>query len=195
MGSISMALCAAAGFLAAAAPVPTVVPTFAPTYGQALSLAQEQKKPVAVFIGQGAEGFTKLVTDGGLTPDAVKSLKTEFVCCYVDSTTAAGKDLAGSFQMTEGVVISDRTTGLQALRHEGAISPVVLTTYATTYSQPSLAVTQTTYAGRASLFGSMESRPVMNAVVNMRDTVFPNAPGYIFPSRSSCPNGRCPNAR
>ena len=194
MGSISMALCAAAGFLAAA-PVPTAVPTFAPTYGQAVSLAQEQNKPLAVFIGQGTEGFAKLVTDGGLTPETARSLKTEFVCLYVDSTTEAGKDLAGSFRMTEGVVISDRTGGLQALRHEGAISPVVLTTYATTYSQPSLAVTQTTYAGRTSLFGSMESRPVMNAVVNVRDTMFPNAPGYIFPARSSCPNGRCPNAR
>lgn len=194
MGSISMALYAAAGFLVAA-PVPTVVPTFAPTYSQAVSLAQEQKKPLAVFIGLGAEGFAKLVTDGGLTADAARSLKTEFVCLYVDSTTEAGKDLAGSFKMTEGVVISDRTGGVQALRHEGAISPVVLTTYATTYSQPSLAVTQTTYAGRTSLFGSMESRPVMNAVVNVRDTVFPNAPGYIFPARSSCPNGRCPNAR
>ncbi len=194
MGSISMALCAAAGFLAAA-PVPTVVPTFAPTYGQAVSLALEQKKPLAVFIGQGTEGFAKLVTDGGLTPEVAKSLKAEFVCLYVDSTTETGKNLAGSFQMAEGVVISDRTGGLQALRHEGAISPVVLTTYATTYSQPSLAVTQTTYAGRTSLFGSMESRPVMNAVVNVRDTMFPNAPGYIFPARSSCPNGRCPNAR
>jgi len=190
MGSISLALCAAAGLLAAAP-----APTFAPTYSKALSIAQQQKKPVAVFIGQGAEGFTKLVTDGGLTADAAQALKTEFVCLYVDSTTEAGKDLAGSFQMTEGVVISDRTGALQALRHEGAISPVVLTSYATTYSQPALAVTQTNYAGRTALFGSMESRPVMNAVVNMRDTVFPNAPGYIFPARSSCPNGRCPNAR
>jgi len=194
MGSISMALCAAVGFLGAA-PVPAVTPTFAPTYGKALALAQEQKKPVAVFIGQGSEGFAKLVTDGGLTADAAQALKTEFVCLYVDSTTEAGKDLAGSFQMTEGVVISDRTGGLQALRHEGAISPVVLTSYATTYSQPSLAVTQTNYSGRTSLFGAMDNRPVMNAVVNFRDNVFPNAPGYIFPARSSCPNGRCPNAR
>ena len=190
MGSISMALCAAAGFLAAAP-----VPTFAPTYGKALALAQEQKKPVAVFIGQGTEGFAKLVTDGGLTADAAQSLKAEFICLYVDSTTEAGKDLAGSFQMTEGVVISDRAGTLQALRHEGAISPVVLTSYATTYSQPSLAVTQTNYSGRTSLFGAMDNRPVMNAVVNMRDTMFPNAPGYLFPARSSCPNGRCPNAR
>ena len=193
MGFFSMALCAA-GFLAAA-PVPSLAPTFAPTYSTALALAQEQKKPVAVFIGQGTDGFAKLVTDGGLTPDAAQALKTEFVCLYVDATTEAGKELAGSFQMTEGVVISDRTTGLQALRHDGAISPVALTSYATTYSQPSLAVTQTNYSGRTSLFGSMESRPVMNAVVNMRDMVFPNAPGYVFPARSSCPNGRCPNAR
>lgn len=194
MGSISMALCAAAGFLAAA-PVPTVVPTFAPTYSKALSLAQEQKKPVAVFIGQGTEGFTKLVTDGGLTADAAKALKAEYVCLYVDATTEAGKDLAGSFQMTEGVILSDRSGGLQALRHEGAISPVVLNSYAVTYSQPALAVTQTSYSGRTSLFGATDNRPVMNAVVNVRDTVFPNAPGYIFPARSSCPNGRCPNAR
>ena len=190
MVSVSFALYTAVGFLAAAP-----APTFAPTYGKALALAQEQHKPVAVFIGQGSDGFAKLVTDGGLTTEAVESLKSQYVCLYVDSTTDIGKDLAGSFQMIEGLVISDRTGSLQALRHEGVISPVTLTSYATAYAQPTETVTQTVYSGRSAMFPVFEQRPIMNAMTNVRNTVFPNAPGVIFPTRSSCPNGRCPNAR
>jgi hypothetical protein len=186
MVSISVAMYAALGFLVAA---PS--PEFAPTYAKALATASAQQKPVAVFIGQGTDGFTKLVTDGGVTTEAVQALKTQYVCVYVDTTTEAGKDLAGSFQMTEGLVISDKTGNLQALRHEGLVPAVSLTQYTQTYSQMTGPIARTIYAGR----NVIEQRPVLNAVTNVRDFMFPNAPGYILPARSNCPNGKCPNAR
>ena len=89
----------------------------------------EQHKPLAVFIGRGQAGYTRLVTDGGLGADTAKLLKQGYVSLYLDVDTAAGKQVAESFRMTEGVVISDRTGGVQALRHEGTVSQVALTGY------------------------------------------------------------------
>ncbi|MGL6072687.1 MAG: hypothetical protein ACRC8S_00870 [Fimbriiglobus sp.] len=202
MVSISLAMSAAVGFLAAAIPTPD----FAPSYAKALSRASQEQKPVAVFIGQGNEGLQKLVTAGELSTEAAKALKTQYVCVYVDSTTEAGKELAGSFQMNEGLVISDKTGQLQALRHEGFLPAASLSQYTISYAQPTAPVTQTVYGQR--IINGFENRPILNAVTtvfeqrpvlntmtNVRDFVFPNAPGIILPSRSSCPNGRCPNAR
>jgi hypothetical protein len=202
MVSISLAMSAAVGFLAAAIPTPE----FAPTYAKALNRASVEQKPVAVFIGHGNEGFQKLITDGTLSADVTKSLKSDYVCVYVDATTEAGKELAGSFQMSEGLVISDKSGQLQALRHEGTLPAAALTQYTSAYARPATPVTQTVYGQRIlnvvenrpimnAVSNVIEQRPVLNTVTNVRDFVFPNAPGIILPARSSCPNGRCPNAR
>ncbi len=173
MGPLSLVLSAAAGFLAAAP-----VPQFAQSYSQALAQSHREHKPVAVFLGTGADGLSKLVADGGLTGTTGSQLKSDFVCLYVDTTSTAGQKLARDFGMAEGLVISDRDGAKQALRHAGTVTPETLTTYATNYS------------GTAPV-----AAPVLAAPVYTPAPVYYPAPQYAFPMSGGCASGRCPNAR
>lgn len=136
-------------------------------YGRALTLAAGQQKPVAVFIAAG--GPDRLLSDGKLDPAAAKLLQG-YVCLSVDPATPAGKDLAASFKMTEGLVISDKTGGVQALRHEGPIPAAELTGYLSRFAQNTTIAT-TEYAGRNRPFLNQPygaGHPVMNTVGNVR---------------------------
>ena len=152
--SILWAAMAAAGL----APSTTGMP-WQTDYGIAARMAAESKKPMAVFIGHGKTGHTALVTDG-LGESEAKALSTSYVCLYVDADTETGKKLATTFELTEGVVISDRTGGLQAVRHEGPVSKSELNDYLTRYSEPARVVTTTEYGGRA-------RRPIINTIQNV----------------------------
>ena len=136
-------------------------------YGKALSIAAQQQKPVAVFIAPG--GPDKLVADGKLDEAAAKLLRQGYVALAVDSSTPAGQDLAASFKMTEGLVISDKTGGVQALRYEGPVPAAELNGYLTRFAQSSRVVT-TEYGGRnrpllQQPYGP--GRPVMNTISNV----------------------------
>src|SRR6476659_9770079 len=85
-------------------------------YGKALSIAAQQQKPMAVFIAPG--GPDKLIADGKLDENTTKLLRQGYVALAIDPSTPAGQNLAASFKMTEGLVISDKTGGVQALRYE-----------------------------------------------------------------------------
>ena len=125
MFSTSLAALAVAGALTAGS-LSVTQPAWQTSYRVALGQVVEQHKPLAVFIGRGQAGYTRLVTEGGLGTDTAKLLKQGYVSLYLDVDTAAGKQTAETFQMTEGVVISDRTGGVMALRHEGTVSQVAL---------------------------------------------------------------------
>lgn len=144
MFSTSLATAAVAGLLASGSLA--TQPAWQTDYRTALAQSTEQQKPVAVFIARGGAGYARLVTDGGIGAEAARLLRQKYVCLYVDTGTAGGKELAGSFKMTEGIVISDRTGGVQALRHEGAVSRADLVQYLTRYSAPTQVV-QTEYVG------------------------------------------------
>jgi len=137
-------------------------------YGKALTIAAQQQKPVAVFIAPG--GPEKLIADGKLDETTTKLLRQSYVALAVDPSTPAGQNLAASFKMTEGLVISDKTGGVQALRYEGTVPAADLTGYLTRYSQSSRIAT-TEYAGRnrpllQQPYGP--GHPVMNTVGNVR---------------------------
>lgn len=133
--------------------------TWQTDYGIAARMAAEHKKPMAVFIGHGKTGHTSLVTDG-LGEVETKALSTCYVCLYIDADTESGKKLATTFELNEGVVISDRTGGLQAVRHEGPVSKSELNDYLSRYSEPTRVVTTTEYGGRA-------RRPIINTIQNV----------------------------
>ena len=163
------------------------VPTWESDYGKALAVAAAEQKPVAVFIGRGEAGYTKLV--GGEFPaDAGQILAKSYVCVYVDTDTASGKALAGQFDLPKGVVISCKGGNVQALRYGGNVAPGALTSYLTRYSEARAVVTTET-AGDGSAVHAVPAGAVYGGgCANGRcgTPVYTTYPGF-----SSCPNGRC----
>ena len=125
----SLTAAAVAGMLAANSLA--VQPDWAESYGTALTRSGERQVPVAVFIAPG--GLAKL-TDGGLSTDALKTLKTNYVAVQVDPTTESGKKLADAFGVSEGVVLSDGTGKQVALKHEGKVAQTELAGYLTRFA-------------------------------------------------------------
>ena len=147
-------------------------------YGQAMKLAADEKKPMAVLIGTG-DGFAKLMSDAGLTAEAKKVLSEKYVCVTVDVTTDGGKALAGQFQLTDGLVISSAGGNLQALRQSGAVSAADLTRHTAAYANVGGVPATTVTAGEPVVTSTSGYTPA---------AVYPA--GYA-PTFSSCPNGNC----
>jgi hypothetical protein len=147
-----------------------------PTWNGSYSQAQEEaagKKPLAVVFGSGQEGWTKLVR----SEESKKLLAEQYVCVYVDTTSEAGKKLASSFAINNatGVVLSDRSGGLQAYWHNGDLADTNLVRSLRKYGNPQVIVSTTE---REAVNGT-----IINGVYTSTAT------------RSSCPNGNCPYAR
>jgi hypothetical protein len=169
MISTSLTALAVAGALATGS-IPAQQPVWQSSYRTALGQAVGQQKPLAVFIGHGAAGVNRLVADGGLGADAVQLLKANYISLYIDADTASGKGLAEAFKMTEGLVISDKTGGTMALRHEGTLSQTALTGYLQQY-QGGQPVAQTQYVYSVAYQpavnpGPFPNRPVLNAITS-----------------------------
>ena len=143
MFSTTLAAAALGGLLVSGSIAPQ--PDWQTDYRAALTRSADQHKPVAVFIAPG--GHTRVVTDGKIGVAAATVLRQNYVCLAVDTTTEQGQAVAGAFGLTEGLVISDKTGGVQALRHQGAVSQAELTKYLTTYADAPVA--QTVYVGAA----------------------------------------------
>lgn len=174
-------------------------PNWQSDYSKALTAAATQQKPVAVFIGSGEGGFAK-VTGGQLPADAGQVLAKSYVCVYVDTDTTAGKTLAGQFELTNGLVISSKGGNVQALRHTGTVAPADLTGYLTKYSEvKSVATTEQGGVVPAGVVvGGCANGRCPTSYTYPAGAVYQGgyAPAYgTFPAYSTCPNGRCPNAR
>jgi hypothetical protein len=97
-------------------------PAWLDDYAAARARVADVGKPMAVFVASGQEGWTKVVRGGGLSPDARKLLTEKYVCLYVNTDTTAGRTLAGAFQVTKGLVISDRAGTAQAYSLSGDLT-------------------------------------------------------------------------
>jgi len=147
-----------------------VVPNWQTDYAKALTAAAAEQKPVAVFIGKGEAGYTKLV-GGEIPTDAGQLLAKSYVCVYVDTETPAGQKLAQQFDMPQGLVISAKGGNVQALRFRGRLTSNRLNGYLSKYSEvKTVATTETAVEGAAAT------------------EVVPAA----FTTGGGCPNGRCP---
>jgi hypothetical protein len=117
-------------------------PTWQTDYLQARELAVQNGKPLAVVIGSGTAGWGKIVPMNDTT---AASMRSGFVCVYIDKTTVSGQKLADAFEMTEsvGLVISDRTGEKQAFRHSGTMSEDDVTKAVARYSSTTHVVRKT----------------------------------------------------
>lgn len=79
-------------------------------------------KPLAVFLGSGANGWEHVIREG-IDPKAVQLLKEKYTCVFVDTDSRGGAGLASAFAVNgRGLVISDRTGDAQQFHHSGDLS-------------------------------------------------------------------------
>jgi hypothetical protein len=127
-------------------------PDWKQDYATASREGKSARKPLAVFVGQGADGWTQVSDTGRLGPQIRDLLKSEYVCLYVDRDTSAGQKLAAAFELAmegPGLVISDRSGQLQAFRRSGKLAPDALMGFLRAYSDPNRVVRTTETGERA----------------------------------------------
>lgn len=117
MFSTTLAVMAVSGMLSANL---SVQPAWQTDYKAALTLSVKEQKPLAVFITKGSP------KNLDLPEAAAKVLKANYIVVSINTEDALGKKQAEAFEMTEGVVISDKTGSKQALRIEGQTAPADL---------------------------------------------------------------------
>lgn len=107
-------------------------------YHLAQERAQRERKPLAVFFGDGSGGFRTWTEEGKLNGAATALLARDYVCVYVDVGKEKGRDLASTFgiQKTRGLVISDRTGGYQAFHFDGTLANGQLTRCLERFADP-----------------------------------------------------------
>jgi len=119
-------------------------PAWLTDYGAARERVTAVGKPMAVFVASGQEGWTKVVRDGGLSPEARKLLTEKFVCLYVNTDTTAGRTLAGALVLAnKGLVISDRTGTSQAYSLSGDLTGTELVQTLEKYADRDVSSTET----------------------------------------------------
>jgi hypothetical protein len=173
-----------------------VLPTWEADYGKAMTTAVAQQKPMAVFIGKGANGQSGVVSDGQIPAPANQLLHDKFVCVFVNTDTPEGKTLSGQFGLNQGLVISSKGGSVQALRHTGPVTPTTLTTYLDKYSSPTVAVVATEQGGIVSTSGYA---PVTAAAPVTGTMSYPFVGGCAggncgvmqYGGYGGCPGGNC----
>jgi hypothetical protein len=146
-----------------------------PTWLNDYTLAQLRvaavKKPMAVFVGSGKDGWGKVVRDGALDPVLKRTLASSFVCVYVDTDTASGRSLAGAFEVaSKGLIISDRAGTSQAYSLSGDLTRDELSRTLAKYAEPDREVRTTDTVVREA---PAVVQPVARTVVS-----YPVAPVY-----------------
>jgi len=120
-------------------------------YNTARQLAAAQKRPMAIVFGSGANQQAEIVGKGlGLN----SVLASDYLCVYIDVTTAAGRQLADNVCITGsvGMVVTDRGLNHQAFWHQGGLENVRVGQYLRKYADPLTVVDSTeTVAARANL--------------------------------------------
>jgi hypothetical protein len=183
-------LAAAAVLTLSLGTVPAAQPKWQPDYPTAVQTATAQRKPLAVFVGHGPAGFAQLVSDGGPAAEATAALSEKFVSVYVDADSPAGKPLAAALKVTDGLVISDHTATLAALKHQGPVPSAALTSYVSAYAvpQPVMTTVYATAAAPAMAPAPFANRPILNAVTQpFVNTV----QGFRGMMGGGCPGGNC----
>lgn len=144
-------------------------PRWQTDYAAAHRQAAERGKPLVVVIASGPVGWQKLSREGKFDATIEQLFGENYQCCYLDSSTEAGRRLAAAFEMSSGlgIVISDRTGQVQAFWHEGDLANADLARYLRRYADP--------------------TRPV--SVTETNPSHHPAAGNC--PTCTSCPNGRC----
>lgn len=124
-------------------------PTWLNDYATAQTRVLALKKPMAVFVGSGKDGWGKVVRNGSIDPAINKLLANKFVCIYADTDTAAGRTLAGAFEVAgKGLIISDKAGTTQAYNLSGDLTREELSQTLAKYAQLDKEVKATESVGR-----------------------------------------------
>lgn len=120
-------------------------PSWLTDYSEARKQGQSEKKPLAVFVSSGKNGWNKVAKDGELGKEVAKTLTDSYVCVYVDSATDAGKRLASALSLEngKGLVISDSSGRIMAYHHDGDLANRALGEVLTRFADPERAVQHT----------------------------------------------------
>jgi hypothetical protein len=113
-----------AALLAAMVPAHTasLAPAWLNDYSLARELGSREKKPLVVVIGSGKTDWANLAKPAEQDDTINQTLRSSYVCLFVDTDTTAGQQLARSFEMSgPGVVISTRSGETQAFRKAGEV--------------------------------------------------------------------------
>jgi hypothetical protein len=114
-----MGVALAAAFASASAP--TLTPAWHHDYRQARELGEREHKPLVVVIGSGKTPWAKLSRVAEQDESINQTLLSSYVCLFVDTDTTEGQRLAKFFEMSQGLVISDKSGEVQAFRQAGEI--------------------------------------------------------------------------
>lgn len=161
----------------------TSTPEWQPSYRSALSQAATQHKSVVVFIANG--GVDQAVA-GSIPAEAASLLKLGYVCVSVDTATPQGAQVAESFGMNQGVVISDRNGQHQALRYQGAIAPEQLAENLRRLQSVDTAST----TERVNADAISDAPAVTTTPYTMYAPAMSYAPTYV-PTMGGCASGNC----
>lgn len=160
------------------------MPTWQNSYTKAQEMGASQKKPLAIVIGSGSNGWSKVVREATPATEVTQLLREQYICVYIDSATPAGKKFAADLGITQssGIILSDRACSLQAFWHQGDLTSQVLAGYLKKYSDPQVVVrgTETASTSRTSFYPSEASESMFGG-------------SGSFGGSSYCPS--CNNAR
>jgi hypothetical protein len=143
-------------------------PSLLADYDLALSKGKTERKPLAVFFGSGQKGYEKVCRDGKWTRKMKETLRKDYIVVYVDTRKKDGRQWAREFGLDKGVVLSDRTTKIQAFRHEGTLSSRDLQKYLVKFADPNLVVRTTeTHTSFTAEVYSPPRQPIYSAAPSM----------------------------
>ena len=99
-----------------------LAPAWQHDYREARALGSRENKPLVVVIGSGKTDWANLAKPAEQDGSINQTLRSSYVCLFVDTDTTEGQRLARSFEISgPGVVISDRTGEFQAYRSAGEL--------------------------------------------------------------------------
>lgn len=159
----------------------TAVPVsvqFKTDYVAARKVGRSDRKPLAVFIGNGPKGWEQQTMEGQLSQETQQLLQANYVSVYLDTATAEGKRLAGDFDMKEGLILSDGIGENQAFRHAGKLSSSDLDKQLQKFSDPERVANRTESNAREDVRYYPAPAPALSGY-------------YAPPSYSGIPSGSC----
>jgi hypothetical protein len=119
-----------------------LAPTFMTDYWEAQQVAQQDKRPLVVFLGSGKNIAHQVCRDGSLSPAALVALAQKYRCVCLDVTKSEDKKLIDALAITrgKGLVISDRAGVTQVFHHDGDLTSADLVRVLDRYADANVVV-------------------------------------------------------
>lgn len=113
----------------------SLAPAWIHDYRQAREVGSREQKPLVVVIGSGKTDWAHLAKPAEQDESINQTLRSSYVCLFVDTDTTEGQKLARAFDMPgPGVVISTRAGDVEAYRKAGEVPATELAKELTHYA-------------------------------------------------------------